>query len=43
MKTWSPTWAFDHDTFDRAATSFDNAGFVDVVIHFYRFDVGKTA
>jgi pimeloyl-ACP methyl ester carboxylesterase len=32
-KMWSPTWAFDDATFVRTATSFENADFVDVVVH----------
>ncbi|MEP7307846.1 MAG: alpha/beta hydrolase [Acidobacteriota bacterium] len=35
-KTWSPTWRFTDETFDRTAGSFDNPDFVDVVIHSYR-------
>jgi pimeloyl-ACP methyl ester carboxylesterase len=35
-ETWSPTWHFAADTFDRTAPSFDNPDFVDVVIHSYR-------
>jgi pimeloyl-ACP methyl ester carboxylesterase len=42
-KTWSPTWAFDDATFDRSAASFDNADFVDVVIHSYRHRFGTVA
>jgi pimeloyl-ACP methyl ester carboxylesterase len=42
-KTWSPTWAFDDATFDRTAASFDNADFVDVVIHSYRHRTGNAA
>jgi len=30
---WSPTWRFDQATYDRAAPSFDNPDFVEVVIH----------
>ena len=37
----SPTWRFSADTFDRTAPSFDNADFVDVVIHSYRHRVGN--
>ena len=33
---WSPTWRFDPGTFERSAAAFDNADFVDVVIHSYR-------
>ncbi len=35
-RLWSPNWAFDDATFARAAASFDNPDFVDVVIHSYR-------
>jgi pimeloyl-ACP methyl ester carboxylesterase len=42
-KMWSPTWAFDDATFDRSAASFDNADFVDVVIHSYRHRFGNVA
>jgi pimeloyl-ACP methyl ester carboxylesterase len=35
-ETWSPTWRFDAATYDRTAASFDNADFVDIVIHSYR-------
>ena len=35
-KLWSPTWSFDDATYDRTAVAFDNADFVDVVIHSYR-------
>jgi pimeloyl-ACP methyl ester carboxylesterase len=35
-KMWSPGWAFDDATFDRSAAAFDNADFVDVVVHSYR-------
>lgn len=42
-RQWSPTWAFDNETFERTAASFDNPDFVDVVIHSYRFDFGLTA
>lgn len=37
---WSPTWRFDGDTYQRSAVSFDNADFVDVVIHSYRHRFG---
>jgi pimeloyl-ACP methyl ester carboxylesterase len=42
-KMWSPTWAFDDATFDATAGSFDNADFVDVVIHSYRHRTGNAA
>jgi pimeloyl-ACP methyl ester carboxylesterase len=35
-ETWSPTWHFTDETFNKTATSFDNPDFVDVVIHSYR-------
>jgi pimeloyl-ACP methyl ester carboxylesterase len=35
-ETWSPTWHFTDDAFERTAASFDNPDFVDVVIHSYR-------
>jgi pimeloyl-ACP methyl ester carboxylesterase len=35
-KTWSPTWRFTDETFNRTASSFDNPDFVDVVVHSYR-------
>jgi pimeloyl-ACP methyl ester carboxylesterase len=40
-ETWSPTWRFTDDTFDRTAASFDNPDFVDVVIHSYRHRNGN--
>lgn len=40
-ETWSPTWRFTDDTFDRTASSFDNPDFVDVVIHSYRHRNGN--
>lgn len=40
-KMWSPAWAFDNATFDSTAASFDNADFVDVVIHSYRHRTGN--
>lgn len=42
-RQWSPTWAFNNETFDWTAASFDNPDFVDVVIHSYRFDFGNAA
>ncbi|MGH9145589.1 MAG: alpha/beta fold hydrolase [Vicinamibacterales bacterium] len=35
-ETWSPTWRFTDDTYNRTAVSFDNPDFVDIVIHSYR-------
>jgi len=40
-ETWSPTWRFSADSFDRTAASFDNPDFVDVVIHSYRHRNGN--
>jgi pimeloyl-ACP methyl ester carboxylesterase len=39
-KLWSPSWRFDDATFERSAAAFDNADFVDVVIHSYRHRFG---
>ena len=40
-REWSPGWRFDDATFERTAASFDNADFVDVVIHSYRHRHGN--
>jgi pimeloyl-ACP methyl ester carboxylesterase len=40
-QTWSPTWHFTDETFDRTAPSFDNPDFVDCVIHSYRHRIGN--
>jgi pimeloyl-ACP methyl ester carboxylesterase len=40
-QSWSPTWHFSEDTFNRTAVSFDNVDFVDVVIHSYRHRIGN--
>ena len=40
-QTWSPTWHFTDETFDRTASSFDNPDFVDAVIHSYRHRNGN--
>lgn len=37
---WSPTWPMVDPEFERAAASFDNPDFVDVVIHCYRHVFG---
>ena len=37
---FSPTWAFDDATYAQTAASFDNADFVDVVLHSYRYRIG---
>lgn len=39
-RMWSPEWAFDSETFERTAAAFDNADFVEVVIHSYRHRYG---
>lgn len=36
----SPAWGYDSATLDRAAAAFDNADYVDVVIHSYRHRLG---
>ena len=33
---WSPNWRFDDATYERSAAAFDNADFVEIVIHSYR-------
>jgi pimeloyl-ACP methyl ester carboxylesterase len=40
-ETWSPTWHFTDETFNRTASSFDNPDFVSVVIHSYRHRIGN--
>src|SRR5688572_21006139 len=42
-ETWSPTWKFTTETYERTAASFDNPDFVDVVIHSYRHRIGNAA
>jgi pimeloyl-ACP methyl ester carboxylesterase len=39
-KNASPKWKFDDATFDRTASSFDNADHVPIVIHNYRWRLG---
>ncbi len=39
-QTASPKWNFDDVTFNRSATSFDNADHVSIVIHNYRWRLG---
>jgi pimeloyl-ACP methyl ester carboxylesterase len=36
----NPTWHFDDASFERSAVSWDNADYVDVVIHSYRHRLG---
>jgi len=38
---WSPSWDFGDDVFARTAEAFDNPDFVDVVVHCYRFHLGR--
>ena len=40
-ETWSPSWHFTDETYNRTAPSFDNPDFVDVVIHSYRHRIGN--
>lgn len=40
-ETWSPTYEFSDETYERSAVSFDNPDFVDVVIHSYRHRHGN--
>jgi pimeloyl-ACP methyl ester carboxylesterase len=35
-REWSPTWTFTPELYAQSAASFDNADFVDCVIHSYR-------
>ncbi|HTR15208.1 MAG TPA: alpha/beta hydrolase [Roseiarcus sp.] len=42
-RQWSPNWDFDEAAFERAARSFDNPDFVEVVIHSYRHRYGLVA
>jgi pimeloyl-ACP methyl ester carboxylesterase len=42
-KLWSPTWAFDDETYNWTAASFNNPDFVEVVIHSYRHRMGNAA
>ncbi|MGA2478358.1 MAG: alpha/beta hydrolase [Spirochaetia bacterium] len=40
-RSWSPSWQFSMETFERTARSFDNPDFVSVVIHGYRHSHGN--
>jgi len=40
-ETWSPTWHFTDEVYNRTAASFDNPDFVEVVIHSYRHRHGN--
>ena len=35
-ETWSPTWEYTDEAYNRSAPAFDNPDIVDVVIHTYR-------
>ncbi|MCU1399847.1 MAG: alpha/beta hydrolase fold family protein [Acidimicrobiales bacterium] len=37
---WSPTWTFEDATYAATAASFENADFVDIVVHSYRHRFG---
>ena len=39
-KDFSPAWAFDEATYERSAAAFENADFVAVVLHSYRYRIG---
>ncbi|KAK7192130.1 putative epoxide hydrolase [Paraphaeosphaeria sporulosa] len=38
---WSPNWGGVDEAFEHSAEAFDNEDWVDVVIHCYRFHLGK--
>lgn len=40
-RIWSPHWAFDDETYERSAVSFDNPDFVAVTIQSYRHRYGN--
>ena len=40
-ETWSPTWHFTDETYNKTAASFDNPDFVDVVVHSYRHRINN--
>lgn len=42
-RLWSPSWAFDEETYAASAVAFDNPDFVDVVIQSYRHRYGYAA
>jgi len=35
-RTWSPSWRFTDEEYERTAVAFDNPDFADVVLHSYR-------
>jgi pimeloyl-ACP methyl ester carboxylesterase len=40
-ETWSPTWHFTDETYNKTAPSFDNPDFVSVVVHSYRHRINN--
>jgi pimeloyl-ACP methyl ester carboxylesterase len=42
-QTWSPTWKFSDELYEKTAVSFENPDFVDCVIHSYRHRIGNAA
>ncbi|KAF2438952.1 alpha/beta-hydrolase [Karstenula rhodostoma CBS 690.94] len=40
---WSPRWDGVDEAFEKSAEAFDNEDWVDVVVHCYRFHLGKEA
>jgi pimeloyl-ACP methyl ester carboxylesterase len=40
-QSWSPSWKFTDDEYNRTAASFDNPDFVDIVVHSYRHRIGN--
>jgi pimeloyl-ACP methyl ester carboxylesterase len=40
-ESWSPSWRFSDEAFNRTAPSFDNPDFVDAVVHSYRHRMGN--
>jgi pimeloyl-ACP methyl ester carboxylesterase len=42
-RSWSPSWHFEIEDFERTARSFENPDFVSVVIHNYRHSHGNAA
>ncbi len=37
---WSPTWKFDDEVFEKTAEAYDNADFIEIVIHSYKHRYG---
>ena len=35
-ETWSPTWTYTDEAFNRSAAAFDNPDFVEITLHSYR-------